>query len=85
MSEGFLPWWWGALAIGGIAVVYPFFSGRLLGVSSLYASLWAKPTAPLSELERALMAETEAEFGSQALPAGKPTLQENVARARAAA
>jgi uncharacterized membrane protein YedE/YeeE len=65
MSE-FWPWWWGGLAMGGIATLYPLFSGRLLGVSSAFASVVEKrepESANLSELEAALLAETEAEFG----------------------
>jgi len=64
--SGFWPWWWGGLAMGGIATLYPLLSGRLLGVSSAFGSLFERrePTrANLSELEAALLAETEAEFG----------------------
>lgn len=66
MSAEFWPWWWGGLAVGAVATLYPLASGRLLGVSSLYASLVEKKpaAAPLSELEAALLAETEAEFGA---------------------
>lgn len=63
MTE-FWPWWWGGLAIGTIATLYPLLSGRLLGVSSIYAALFTKrENDSLSELEAALLAETEAEFG----------------------
>jgi uncharacterized protein len=70
MNE-FWPWWWGGLAMGGIATLYPLLSGRLLGVSSAFGSLFEKresARANLSELEAALLAETEAEFGPTALP-----------------
>jgi uncharacterized membrane protein YedE/YeeE len=71
MSE-FWPWWLGGLAMGGLATLYPLLSGRLLGVSSSFGSLFERrePTrADLSELEAALLAETEAEFGRAAEPA----------------
>jgi uncharacterized membrane protein YedE/YeeE len=65
MNE-FWPWWWGGLAMGGIATLSPLLSGRLLGVSSAFGALFERrepPRATLSELEAALLAETEAEFG----------------------
>lgn len=71
MSE-FWPWWLGGLAMGGIATLYPLLSGRMLGVSSAFGSLFERrePTrANLSELEAALLAETEAEFGPAPEPA----------------
>lgn len=71
MSE-FWPWWLGGLAMGGIATLYPLFSGRLLGVSSAFGSVFERrepARAELSELEAALLAETEAEFGPTAAPA----------------
>jgi uncharacterized protein len=67
MNE-FWPWWWGGLAMGGIATLYPLLSGRLLGVSSAFGALFQRrepARAKLSELEAALLAETEAEFGPQ--------------------
>lgn len=70
MSE-FWPWWWGGLAMGGIATLYPLVSGRLLGVSSAFGAVVEKrgpAPANLSELEAALLAETEAEFGPAAAP-----------------
>lgn len=71
MSE-FWPWWLGGLALGGIATLYPLLSGRLLGVSSAFGSVFERrepARAELSELEAALLAETEAEFGPTAAPA----------------
>ncbi len=69
MSEPFWSWWQGGIAVGIVATLYPLLTGRLLGVSSVYAT-WFKPRQPaepeLSELEAALLAETEAEFGPQA-------------------
>lgn len=65
MTE-FWPWWLGGLCIGAIAALYPLLSGRLLGVSSLYAALLDRPrdaAPPSADLERALLAATEAEFG----------------------
>jgi len=70
MNGEFWPWWWGALAIGGIATAYPLISGRMLGVSSLYASLFERGRPrrePVSEFEAALMAATEAEFGADVM------------------
>jgi uncharacterized membrane protein YedE/YeeE len=72
VSEAFWSWWQGGIAIGAVATIYPLLTGRLLGVSSVYASLVARQRTPvpelaqLSELEAALLAETEAEFGPQA-------------------
>ena len=86
MSE-FWPWWWGGLAMGSIATLYPLVSGRLLGVSSAFGALVEKREAPrgeLSELEAALLAETEAEFGPLA-PAEKPGKTTTLARLRAEA
>jgi uncharacterized membrane protein YedE/YeeE len=83
MSE-FWPWWVGGLAMGGIATLYPLLSGRLLGVSSVYGSLFEKrepARAELSELEAALLAETEAEFGPA--PADESRSRRAVARLRA--
>jgi uncharacterized protein len=69
LGEPFWSWWQGGIAIGLVATLYPLLTGRLLGVSSVYAT-WFKPQQPaepeLSELEAALLAETEAEFGPQA-------------------
>jgi hypothetical protein len=79
MNE-FWPWWWGGLAMGGIATLYPLLSGRLLGVSSAFGALFERrepARAKLSELEAALLAETEAEFGPQPVVAdgrGRPAL-----------
>jgi len=85
----FWPFWWGGLAVGAVATLYPLASGRLLGVSSLYAALFekrsAEPRVSLSELEAALLAETEAEFGPQASAAPESTAQTKLARVRAAA
>lgn len=58
--------------MGAVATVVPLLTGRLLGVSSVVASLFQKrePDAvPLSELEAALLAETEAEFGPSSMAA----------------
>jgi uncharacterized protein len=85
MSGEFWPWWLGAIAVSGIATMYPFVSGRLLGVSSLYASLVEERKSPepvLSELEQALIAETEAEFGPSAEPATRCTFQDRLAQWR---
>lgn len=86
MSE-FLPFWLGGLAIGGIAALYPLLSGRLLGVSSSYASLFEKRSeeeASLAELQAALLAETEAEFGAQPAVEASPW-RDRLARWRAEA
>ena len=88
MSGEFWPWWWGAVALGGTATLYPFLSGRLLGVSSLYASLVAKRAArspSVSALEQALIAETEAEFGPSVESQGPRTFQESLAHWRVGA
>jgi uncharacterized protein len=85
MSGEFWPWWLGAIGVGCVATSYPLLSGRLLGVSSLYAALVEKkapPAPPLSELERALLAETEAEFGPSATPAEPSPLVAVLARRR---
>jgi uncharacterized membrane protein YedE/YeeE len=85
MSGEFWPWWLGAVAVGSVATLYPLVSGRLLGVSSLYAALVEKkapPAPPLSELERALLAETEAEFGPSATRTERRPFVETLARGR---
>lgn len=74
MSEWlFWPFWYGGAAVAAVAVAYPLVSCRPLGVSSLYdrVPFFRRPepaTQPaavgsLDELEAALLAETEAEFG----------------------
>jgi uncharacterized protein len=89
MSQEFWPFYLGGLALGSVATLYPLLGGRLLGVSSLYTSLFEKkPTEDLqlAALEAALLAETEAEFGpsnDEVLPT--PTLYERLARLRAEA
>lgn len=73
-DAAFWPWWMGGTAVALFAVLYPVVTGRLLGVSSIYTTLlelipWRRHKEPagsvasLDELERALLAETEAEFG----------------------
>ena len=81
MNTHFWPWYWGGLAVATIAVAYPFFTGRLLGVSGLYArgiavlsGLFSRRSA-LSEdqaLLAALEAETRAEFGEPDASASAP-------------
>jgi uncharacterized membrane protein YedE/YeeE len=76
VSEAFWSWWQGGIAIGAVATLYPLLTGRLLGVSSVYAAWFApkRPTEPeLSELEAALLAETEAEFGPAAVATNAPS------------
>jgi uncharacterized protein len=85
MTEGW-PVALGALVIGGMATLYPLFTGRTLGVSSVYASLNEKrsgPSGDLDELEAQLMAATLAEFGEVSAPPEPPTLLERLARLRA--
>ena len=88
MSDGFWPWWAGGLAVAAIAVLVPLATGRFLGVSSVYAALFAKRSedeVSLDELERALLAETEAEFGPLAAEESKPPLRDRLAALRIAA
>jgi uncharacterized membrane protein YedE/YeeE len=76
VSDAFWSWWQGGIAIGVVATLYPLLTGRLLGVSSVYATWFApkRPAQPeLSELEAALLAETEAEFGPTAVAANPPS------------
>jgi uncharacterized protein len=83
----FLPFWLGGLAVGGMAALYPLLSGRLLGVSSSYAALFEKKSeeeASLAELQAALLAETEAEFGPQE-QVEAPSFRDKLARLRAEA
>jgi uncharacterized membrane protein YedE/YeeE len=81
----FWPFWAGGAVVGAVATLYPLASGRLLGVSSLYASLFEKRSrqAPLSELEAALLAETEAEFGPQPAAEVPRGFSDKLARLRA--
>jgi uncharacterized protein len=85
VTEPFWSWWQGGVAVGIVATLYPLLTGRLLGVSSVYAT-WFKPRQPaepeLSELEAALLAETEAEFGPQPSAVEAPS---RLARLRAEA
>jgi uncharacterized membrane protein YedE/YeeE len=86
VSADFWPWWWGGLAVGAVATLYPLLGGRLLGVSSLYASLFEKSREPepaLSELEALLLAATEAEFGPSA--GSEPEPASRLARLRSEA
>jgi uncharacterized membrane protein YedE/YeeE len=87
LSE-FWPWWVGGLAIGALATLYPLLSGRLLGVSSLYAAIFekrSKDQPSLAELEAALLAETEAEFGPQAHVAQPSRTERGLGRLRSEA
>jgi len=71
-SATFWPWWLGGLAIATSSLTYPLLTARTLGVSSLFQKLVeqrrAKPeqttVTSLDELERALLAATEEEFGA---------------------
>jgi uncharacterized protein len=84
MSGEFWPWWWGGVALGAIATLYPLLSGRALGVSSFYAQLFEKRSEPeldLSALEAAMLAETEAEFGPSVVP--ETPVQDKLSRLRA--
>jgi len=76
MTE-YLSWWQGALALGGLTVVFVLMLGRMLGVSGSWASIvgWrevrkreqtaaAFDTQP-AMMQNALMAATLAEFGEQ--------------------
>lgn len=85
MSE-FWPFALGGVAMGGVATLYPLLTGRLLGVSSIYASVFERrklPDAELDELEAQLLAATRAAFGDEAEPAGPPSLAERFERLRA--
>jgi uncharacterized membrane protein YedE/YeeE len=78
----------GGIAVGTLAVLVPLTTGRSLGVSSLYATLFAKRSedeVSLAELERALLAETEAEFGTLPLANPKPSWSDRLAALRAEA
>jgi uncharacterized membrane protein YedE/YeeE len=85
MNSEFWPWWLGGLVLGGVASLYPLVTGRLFGVSSLYGLLFRqqRQQVPLSELEAALLAETEAEFGPGSEPAASLTFEDTLARLRA--
>jgi uncharacterized protein len=82
----FWPFWLGGLVMGAVATLYPLASGRLLGVSALYAALFEKrsPAPKLSELEAALLAETEAEFGPLEQPEARG-VRDKLAQLRAEA
>jgi hypothetical protein len=71
VNQEFWPWWQAGLWVGTVATLYPLVSGRLLGVSSLYALLFQRRRATWAssdELEQALLVETEAEFGRDSAP-----------------
>jgi len=72
-------WWLGALGLGGVCLAYFLLVGRLLGVSGSWAKVvgWRENrllrqanqdfAANQDEMSDALMAETLAEFGEDAL------------------
>ncbi len=72
-SAPFWPFWLGGAAVALLAVAFPLATGRWLGVSSIFDSaleLLRRRSAPepprvssLSELEQAMLAATEEEFG----------------------
>lgn len=85
MSE-FWHFLWGGLLIGGIATVYPALTGRYLGVSGIYTTLFERRKRELvidDELEAALLAATRAEFGADAVPEATPTWRDHLARLHA--
>jgi uncharacterized membrane protein YedE/YeeE len=85
MSE-FWPFLVGGFAVGGVATLYPLLTGRLLGVSSIYASAFERRDglgSDLDELEAQLLAATEAEFGKSEVAPGPPSLSERLDRFRA--
>jgi uncharacterized membrane protein YedE/YeeE len=88
VSDGFWGWWVGGIVVGTLAVLVPLTTGRALGVSSLYATLFSKRSedeVSLAELERALLTETEAEFGALPLSDSKPSFRDRLAALRAEA
>ncbi len=78
MTE-YWPWWLGALGLGGVSILYLLLIGRLLGVSGSWAKVvaWKENRDQLEAaealvedteaMENALMAETLAEFGEDAI------------------
>lgn len=75
MDALYWPWWAGALALGSIAIFFPFVLGRPLGVSGFLGRIvhWREENAAADaeenvgeDLEAALMAATLARFGSEA-------------------
>jgi uncharacterized membrane protein YedE/YeeE len=73
------PWWIGALGLAGVCLAYLLLVGRLLGVSGSWAKVvgWRENrllrqanqdfAANQDEMSDALMAETLAQFGEEAL------------------
>ena len=73
------PWWIGALGLAGVCLAYLLLVGRLLGVSGSWAKVvgWRENrllrqanedfAANQDEMSDALMAETLAQFGDEAL------------------
>ena len=73
------PWWIGALGLAGVCLAYLLLIGRLLGVSGSWAKVvgWRENrllrqanedfAANQNEMSDALMAETLAQFGEEAL------------------
>lgn len=78
MASGeFWPWWLGGAAVAAIALVYPWLTQRLLGVSGLYDACINPRDSELTptELLEALRAATNEEFGNaQQTLAGEPKL-----------
>ena len=70
------PWWLSAISLASVGVGFFAFSGKLLGVSGMVNRMVDKREPELDELQAAMMAETIAEFGPQAVtaaPAAAPS------------
>lgn len=78
------PWWLGALGLGGVCLAYLLLIGRLLGVSGSWAKVvgWRENrmlqqanqdfASNQDDMSSALMAETLAQFGEDALQEFQP-------------
>lgn len=81
--HGYLNWWMGGLALGGITVLFRLLTGYTLGISGSWrkVAFWKqerendKATAAIVQNQEgaanALLAATLAEFGDNAMDAGK--------------
>ncbi len=91
--HGYLNWWMGGLALGGITILFRFLTGRTLGVSGSWrkVAFWRQESANDKAMQaftqnqegaaNAFLAATLAEFGETSTDAG---IDDEVQRAKPA-
>ena len=63
------PWWLGAIALASVGLGFFVLSGKLMGVSGMLGTMVDPREPELDALQAALIAETIAQFGPQAVSA----------------